>query len=431
MCQIRKGRTHVHRFSFRDDFPQHSSAFTLIELLLVIAIIAILSVVVVLSLNPAELLRRSRDSNRVSDLDTLTHAISLYQTDQGTSGTSGFMGTSSIIYVSLPDASSTCGSWNLPTSPTGYTYQCSSPPTYRSITGTGWLPLNFQTITTGNPLGQLPIDPTNASSTGLYYTYTTNGSQFEITSLFESNQYKAQYAQNPSIPNYPEVNARGSSLTINPLWSTNGLVGYWNLDEGTGTTALDLSGNGNGGTLVNGPSYLTGKMGNALSFNGSSSQYVNIPDAPSIDFGTGDYALSFWIQFPISKSFVWGGIIIKGLTTSAPGNTWGLVIDSSNEIRFQDVYTAGTFNLNYSTANTSAGWHRFDFVRSGGIYKVYKDGSLYAQPSAAGVANLTNTFPLQFGISTNGYVNMVLDDVRLYNRALSAAEIQALYNAEK
>ncbi len=55
----------------------YDQAFTLIELLVVIAIIAILSVVVVLSLNPAEMLRQSRDSNRVSDMDTLSHAISL------------------------------------------------------------------------------------------------------------------------------------------------------------------------------------------------------------------------------------------------------------------------------------------------------------------------------------------------------------------
>ncbi len=55
---------------------RHSSAFTLIELLVVIAVIAILSVVVVLSLNPGELLRESRDTTRISDLDTLNRALS-------------------------------------------------------------------------------------------------------------------------------------------------------------------------------------------------------------------------------------------------------------------------------------------------------------------------------------------------------------------
>ena len=57
------------------------SGFTLIELLVVIAIIAILSVVLILTLNPAELLRQARDSNRVSDLATLKSAISLYLAD--------------------------------------------------------------------------------------------------------------------------------------------------------------------------------------------------------------------------------------------------------------------------------------------------------------------------------------------------------------
>ncbi len=408
-------------------------AFTLIELLVVIAVIAILSVVVVLSLNPAELLRRSRDSNRVSDLDTLTHAISLYQTDQGTSGTSGFMGTSSIIYVSLPDASSTCGSWNLPTSPTGYTYQCSSPPTYRSITGTGWLPLNFQTITTGNPLGQLPIDPTNASSTGLYYTYTTNGSQFEITSLFESNQYKAQYAQSPSIPNYPEVNARGSNLTINPLWSTNGLVGYWNLDEGTGTTALDLSGNGNGGTLVNGPTWVNGQISGALSFNGTNN-YTNVgsPSNGSLDFGTGDFTLSAWINLPTTPAAnEW--VFAKGGSGTVGYNIY---ISTSNKFNCSIQATGGS-NQSLS-GNTTLAVGSFKYVacvfsRANGIYG-YLDGVFNASTTyASGNTNsVTNSSNFRIGSYSSGnYFSGLIDDVRVYNRALSAAEIQALYNAEK
>ena len=100
------------------------SAFTLIELLVVIAIIAILSIVVVLTLNPAESLRQTRDSNRLSDLSVLSSAIAQYQTDQSIISSSGAMGTSSVIYVSLPDTNastsigSNCSSLNLPTLPT-------------------------------------------------------------------------------------------------------------------------------------------------------------------------------------------------------------------------------------------------------------------------------------------------------------------------
>src|ERR1700677_2137794 len=80
--------------------------FTLIELLVVIAIIAILSVVVILTLNPAELLRQNRDSSRLSDMTTLNDAVSLYSQDQ--SSASNFsLGSSSVVYVSIPDPTAT------------------------------------------------------------------------------------------------------------------------------------------------------------------------------------------------------------------------------------------------------------------------------------------------------------------------------------
>jgi prepilin-type N-terminal cleavage/methylation domain-containing protein len=78
------------------------SSFTLIELLIVLAIVTILSVVVIVTLNPAELLRQSRDSNRLSDLATLNSALGMYNTDIG-----GSMGSSSVVYISIPDTTST------------------------------------------------------------------------------------------------------------------------------------------------------------------------------------------------------------------------------------------------------------------------------------------------------------------------------------
>ena len=66
--------------------------FTLIELLVVIAIVAVLSVVVVLTLNPAELLKQARDSTRIADMSTYKSAISLYLTDV----TSPSLGSSTI-----------------------------------------------------------------------------------------------------------------------------------------------------------------------------------------------------------------------------------------------------------------------------------------------------------------------------------------------
>ena len=66
---------------------KNNSSFTLIELLVVLALVAILSVVVVMTLNPAELIKQARDSNRLSDLATINTALNLFSADV----TSGFM----------------------------------------------------------------------------------------------------------------------------------------------------------------------------------------------------------------------------------------------------------------------------------------------------------------------------------------------------
>jgi prepilin-type N-terminal cleavage/methylation domain-containing protein len=250
------------------------SGFTLIELLVVIAILAVLAVVVVLTLNPAGLLQESRDANRLQDMATLNSAIGYSLADN--SGES--LGSANTVYVSVPDptatttAGSDCTALGLPSlSGSGATYHCAASSTWRKTDGTGWVPVNLSANTFGSSLSQLPIDPINATGTGLYYTYATNGSQLEVTSIFESQKYKTQYATNPMVPGYPEVNGKGSNLSLNPLYNSSGLVGWWPMDEGSGTVAQDLSGNGNNGTW-NGstPYYAGGKVGPyARNFNGS------------------------------------------------------------------------------------------------------------------------------------------------------------------
>src|ERR1022692_3969030 len=177
--------------SFPSYHSDKSKGFTLIELLVVIAIIAILSVVVILTLNPVELLRQSRDSSRVSDMATLSSALGIYAEDVG-----GSMGSPNVVYVSIPEplATSTAGDQclglGLLTLPSLYSYHCAASSTYRNVNGTGWIPLNLTSISSGAPVGSLPIDPFNTSSSRFYYTYTTDGTQYEVTSAMESSKYK-------------------------------------------------------------------------------------------------------------------------------------------------------------------------------------------------------------------------------------------------
>ena len=414
-------------------------AFTLIELLVVIAIIAILSVVVVLALNPSEMLRQSRDSNRLADMDTLVHAISQYQADQNSSGSSASLGSANTLYLSLPDSSSACGSWNMPSLPAGWSYHCSPIASYSKNDSTGWLPVNFQNDPVQSLLGSLPVDPQNTSSTGLYYSYATDGNQYELTSLFESAKDKLLYAQNPIIQNYPEVDARGSSLSLNPLFSASGLVGYWPMDEGTGSTSgvsqtADQSGNSNNGTWygtaagTNSTYYTTGKVGSyAGNFDGST-DFISL----TTGLNPAPLTVSVWIK-ATSQSNPNDEIVANRHDGTKVG--WDFRYTGSNvEAQF---YNAGgsLVTLPGSSNITLNVWTHVAVTFTGMNWVIYLNGSADNSGAVSSTAIVPSDEPLYIagraaGGATSDFGGSI-DDVRIYNRALSAAEISALYNAEK
>lgn len=160
---------------------KNSKGFTLIELLVVIAIIAVLAVAVILTLNPAELLKQARDSTRVSDLSTLKSAVSLYLADVATPSMSS---TCALSITSSTD----CGGRYASTD----TLLASTRSGYFGVDGTGWLPVNFTSISSGAPIGNLPRDPSNSTSSApLYYSYVGSSTSlvFELDARMESTKY--------------------------------------------------------------------------------------------------------------------------------------------------------------------------------------------------------------------------------------------------
>ena len=191
------------------------SAFTLVELLVALGIVAVLSTVVIVTLNPAELMKQARDSNRISDLNTFNTTLGIYAADVVDATT----GTSSIVYVSLPDSSPTCANLGLPTLSGGWTYSCATIENYKKIDGTGWIPVNLSRISFETPLSQLPIDPKSSTSTGLYYTFVTAGSWWEFTSILESEKYGPRMV----LDGGASENAfeHGTDLTLTPTEALN------------------------------------------------------------------------------------------------------------------------------------------------------------------------------------------------------------------
>ena len=173
--------------------------FTLLELLIVIGILAILSTTMLLVINPAEMLRKARDSQRISDLNTLKTAIAMYLTDVP----SASLTTGAYAYnhtgVTYP-STGTCGEHTL-------THTSTS----QAINGSGWIPINFASISGGSPIATEPIDPNPA--TGRYYVAILNGanSTFELIGNMESTYYSSSGAGNVestdggNLPDYYEV----------------------------------------------------------------------------------------------------------------------------------------------------------------------------------------------------------------------------------
>ena len=164
--------------------------FTLIELLVVIAIIAVLSVVVILALNPAELLRQSRDSNRISDFATLKSAVSLYLVDSAAPNlaSSSFGGYGGCYLSTLPGFGTT--SMNCGVFKNSYSNVSTTSSTYRKTDSSGWIPVNLSGLSYGSPLGALPIDPLNNSSSYYAYAATSSGGYyFELSTFLESKKY--------------------------------------------------------------------------------------------------------------------------------------------------------------------------------------------------------------------------------------------------
>ncbi|MEK7094357.1 MAG: hypothetical protein AAB903_03400, partial [Patescibacteria group bacterium] len=145
---------------------------------------AVLSVVVVLTLNPAELLRQARDSTRISDMSSLNSALSLLLADGGVFA----MGPGCFAATSTPSAS--CGSIGFQSLTPAISSTLIIVTSARGTTGdNGWMQgVNFGAISSGAPFGILPVDPTN--NTSYFYGFAVGSSStYKLNSRMESTKY--------------------------------------------------------------------------------------------------------------------------------------------------------------------------------------------------------------------------------------------------
>lgn len=419
-----------------------NSGFSLIEVLIVIAILAVLASIVVLIINPAEYLTRTRDAKRLTQLREINQALQLIDTRNPAL----FGGSNSVIYTSLPDTSATCASHSLPPPPSGWQYNCVSQENLRKVTGAGWLPVNFAGLDIGSPLSALPIDPVNTAQNGLYYTYTT-GSSWELNSVLESKKYRLGGEQDVVSKDGGDswgLYEVGSKLTLSPI-NDKELIAYWRFDDGTGLLASDSSGSGNAGTLVagggSGPNWVAGQVGSGLDFEGDGDR-VTVGNQNA--FMQLPLTLVGWAKLDVLPSVI-GSVEPIMIKADGTNNSWSFSVGSSPTAPNRPFFTIFETNITKkavtadNSISTGAWWHQAGTVDSLGNMKLYINGVAQCPaggwPCNTGPTLAINNTNLAIGIgaiaSGGEPTDGTLDDLRIYNRALSQAEIAAIYNATK
>ena len=215
-----------------------------------------------------------------------------------------------------------------------------------------------------------------------------------------------------------------------------GLVAEWHFDEGSGSVLEDSSGNGNDGTIY-GATWVDGKYGKALSFDGVN-DYVDCGNDDSLSWGSADYSICAWVKRAgdfgyvnviVGKHVGWGDYRGWYLRFGIPGGT--------NKLEFNNNYDSswnGNGVVKSDEEYTDQNWHYICGVLDGGNNKVrlYVDAIEIENDAGSNTYDINNSASLWIGAKSNGeYFNGIIDEVRIYNRALTANEIKELYEHHK
>jgi len=212
---------------------------------------------------------------------------------------------------------------------------------------------------------------------------------------------------------------------------TKDLVGYWSLDEGTGTTATDGSGNSNTGTLTNNPTWTQGKKNGALRFDGVN-DYVDCGNNATLN-PTSATTIEAWVK-PNSVTAGSYKAILSNWGASVPNGYLFYGQYSLNGTWFHFEMKIGDVGKQFNVASvfTANTWVHLVLVYDGSYLRTYKNGVAIGTPTAATGTINAFTSNLKIGAYSqspiSGYFNGSVDEVKIYSRALSAEEIRYQYN---
>ena len=216
---------------------------------------------------------------------------------------------------------------------------------------------------------------------------------------------------------------RSSSYSSGVL-GTAGLVAYWRLGEASGTVACESKGGLNGvyqsGTTLGRPGALAGDPDTAVAFNGSSG-WVQVPQNSVLNVGD-RFSVEAWVK----RGSV-GGSANQVVAAKQSGG-WVLQFNPSNQLVLRKS-GVGDVVASTRTVTDTTSWHFVAATKDGAAVKLYLDG-VDVTGTVANQTMVDNTLPLAIGQSSSiAFFNGLIDEVALYNTALSASQLSAHYTA--
>lgn len=249
------------------------------------------------------------------------------------------------------------------------------------------------------------------------YSYLTTviapGTSFTVGALAADTTYCYQLQTVTSLGT-SEMSAPACAKTFGA-----GVEGFWNLEDGSGTSAKDVSGWTRDGTLTGDVTFTTDRAPlddnrYALSFGGGAGDAVSIPDQASFRLA-GDFSIVLWAKIEAAPT---GTLRLIGKRTAGCGLTnWELAQDATNGLHLRGANVAS-----FGESLPVGRWTHVAVTQSGGTARLYLDGAEVA--SAAFTIGARNTSPLEIGNSGGcGSSPVLIDHVALYTRELAAGEI--------
>lgn len=210
-----------------------------------------------------------------------------------------------------------------------------------------------------------------------------------------------------------------------------GLIAYYPFDELSGLIAHDATGNGNEGDLINmtGMEWGAGVVGGSLLFDGIDDRVMTDLSNTELIL-SGDYSTSVWVR-PDPTQKTWAGIYTK---TNPGGSTnhWNLQFDNAADREIVIYHSTQRWDTGLRLADIAGSWHQVGVVREGTTMRIYLDGALFNSGTLFNDPT-SNNGRLYIGADRTGNNTYLyrgqIDDLRVFNRALSSSEMAHIFGA--